>query len=298
VTTFVIGDIHGHLNKLRALLQDLHLIDERLHWSGSGASIWFLGDYTDRGPDGVGVIELVMRLEVEAQAAGGKVGALLGNHDVIVLNAMRFPDAVSALVQGERPWTFRRMWLENAGGQLQDAEGLRPQHLDWLVARPALAKVGNTLLMHADSTFYLNYGKALEAMNTAVSVLSPVDNGRPARGSRLDRVNVAISELLHGHDTAALDRFEEQFASRRAFLPHLHGEDVALENALQVLNAFGAARLVHGHTPVFNVLNRPAAEIDRPFTYLNGLCTNVDPGLYAGGAGFALRLHDDGSPIS
>jgi Calcineurin-like phosphoesterase len=274
VTTFVIGDLHGHLNKLRALLQELQLIDDRLHWSGSGASVWFLGDYTDRGPDGVGVIELIMRLEEEALAAGGKVGALLGNHDVIVLNAMRFPDAVSAFEQGERPWTFRRMWLENAGGQLQDAEGLRPQHLDWLVARPALAKVGNTLLMHADSTFYLTYGNNLE------------------------KVNLAVSALLHSHDTAALDRFEEQFAGRRAFLPHLHGEDVALENALQVLKAFGAARLVHGHTPVFNVLNRPAAEIDRPFMYLNGLCTNVDPGLYAGGAGFALRLHNDGSPIS
>ncbi len=289
MATFVIGDVHGHLEQLIALLQNLHLTDDGLHWSGADAQLWFLGDYTDRGPDGVGVIELIMRLEGEARAAGGRVGALLGNHDLMLLNAMRFPEAVSAFEHGDRPWTFRRMWLERAGGQVQDAERLRPHHLDWLAARPALAKVGGTLLMHADSTFYLG---------DALSVPRPISDGRPARGSRLETVNTAMSGLLHGQDTAALDRLEEQFAGRRAFLPQLLGDDVALENALQVLNAFGAARLVHGHTPIFSVLERPATEIDRPWAYLNGLCTNVDPGLYAGGPGFALCLHDDGSPLS
>jgi hypothetical protein len=175
---------------------------------------------------------------------------------------------------GDEPWTFRRMWLENSGGQLQDAERLSPRHLDWLADRPALAKVGRTLLMHADSTFYLDYG------------------------SSVDEVNAAVSALLHSQDTASLDRFEERFASRRAFLPQLLGEDVALEQAELLLRTFGAARLIHGHTPIFSVLDQPAADIDRPWTYLNGLCINVDPGLYAGGQGFALCLHDDGSPIS
>ena len=274
MTAYVVGDLHGQLETFTSLLQKLHLLDAELHWAGSDAQLWVLGDYTDRGPDGVGVIELLMQLEGEALAAGGRVGALLGNHDVIVLNAMRFPEGVSALQHGDRPWTFRRMWLQHAGGQVQDAQRLRGHHLDWLAARPALAKIGGTLLMHADSTFYLEYGRSL------------------------DEVNANVSALLHGQDIAALDRFEEGFAGRRAFLPQRLGEDVALENAELMLNACGAARLVHGHTPIFSVLERPAPEIDRPWTYLNGLCINVDPGLYAGGPGFALCLHDDGSPIS
>ena len=40
-------------------------------WSGGRASLWLLRDYVDRGPDGVGVIELIMRLQEQAADAGG-----------------------------------------------------------------------------------------------------------------------------------------------------------------------------------------------------------------------------------
>ena len=67
---YVVGDIHGCLQPLIRLLQREGFIGEGLEWIGGSNQLWFLGDYTDRGPDGVGVIELLMRLELEATAAG------------------------------------------------------------------------------------------------------------------------------------------------------------------------------------------------------------------------------------
>ena len=88
--TFIIGDIHGHCDKLAGLLRDAGLVDADLAWSGGDARLFLLGDYVDRGPDGIGVIDLLMGLGVEAAAAGGQVEALLGNHDVMLLAAHRF----------------------------------------------------------------------------------------------------------------------------------------------------------------------------------------------------------------
>jgi len=79
---FVVGDVHGHLDKLISALNRVGLVDDGGHWTGGRDSLWFLGDFVDRGPDGIGVIELVMRLGDEAARAGGQVHSLLGNHEV------------------------------------------------------------------------------------------------------------------------------------------------------------------------------------------------------------------------
>lgn len=69
--TFVIGDIHGDLAALRALMAKLPAPEP-------SDTLVFLGDYLDRGPDSAGVIEAVRRLQHHAPC---KVIALRGNHE-------------------------------------------------------------------------------------------------------------------------------------------------------------------------------------------------------------------------
>ena len=69
---YAIGDIHGSHAKLLALLRREKLIDDQGHWAAQDAHLVFLGDYLDRGDDGIGVLNTIMRLEVEATNAGGK----------------------------------------------------------------------------------------------------------------------------------------------------------------------------------------------------------------------------------
>jgi hypothetical protein len=81
-----IGDIHGDLDALASLLRKLELVDNEGHWTGAKTRLVFTGDLVDRGPDSALVLEWVRRLENEAPAQGGRVEALLGNHELMVLS--------------------------------------------------------------------------------------------------------------------------------------------------------------------------------------------------------------------
>ena len=80
-----IGDVHGAFEALTSILQAAGLVDNQLRWSGGQAHLVQMGDLVDRGPEARKVIDLLMRLEGEAEAAGGRVHALLGNHEVAVM---------------------------------------------------------------------------------------------------------------------------------------------------------------------------------------------------------------------
>src|SRR4249920_2247602 len=59
--------------------------DDAQHWRGGASHLVSLGDLIDRGPGSRQVLDLLMRLEQEAQKAGGAVHVLLGNHEVMNL---------------------------------------------------------------------------------------------------------------------------------------------------------------------------------------------------------------------
>lgn len=78
-----IGDIHGAYDRFVAILRTAGLVDARLRWSGGKTHLVQLGDVVDRGPDSRKALDFLQRLAKDAQAAGGRVHALLGNHEVL-----------------------------------------------------------------------------------------------------------------------------------------------------------------------------------------------------------------------
>ena len=91
--TYVIGDLHGHFNDYRRLLAETGLIDDKDNWSGRDNRLWLIGDFFDRGIHGVDCVALTMKLGQQAKLAGGEVGAIFGNHEMMLLCAYRFRDA-------------------------------------------------------------------------------------------------------------------------------------------------------------------------------------------------------------
>jgi hypothetical protein len=77
-----IGDVHGDIVTFEALLQSLGLINESGRWAGGTRTLVQTGDLLDRGAGSRQVMELLMRVEGEARAAGGRVTVLLGNHEM------------------------------------------------------------------------------------------------------------------------------------------------------------------------------------------------------------------------
>lgn len=256
--TCVFGDVHGYADRLADRLCEAGLTGPDGSWTGGTTALWFLGDFFDRGPDGIAVLDLVMRLQREAQAAGGQVGAVIGNHDVTLLSVWRFGDQAT----GGPGRTFYNDWKRN-GGQDSDLERLTPQHAEWLLSLPALALVDDRLLVHADSVLYHNYGDTL------------------------DEVNAAFATLLHSDDSAAWDRLLAQFSEHRGFTGLLRQ---GVRRAVEFLHTFGGQQIVHGHTPLPILTGESAAKVRAPYIYADGLCVNVDPGMYMGGPGFVYEL--------
>ena len=78
----IIGDIHGELDALTALL--FHLGYDSAGRHPQGRKIVFVGDLCDRGPDSPGVITLVQRL-----VENGNAFAVMGNHELNLLRGER-----------------------------------------------------------------------------------------------------------------------------------------------------------------------------------------------------------------
>jgi hypothetical protein len=185
---YIIGDIHGQYEKLIDLLRGADLVDADLAWAGGAARLWLMGDFFDRGPGAIAAVDLVMRLQAEAAAAGGQVASLIGNHEPLILAAQRFGDLPTG-------WggTFRDDWLRNGGDEAALAQ-LTPARIAWLEGLPAMALVDDLLLIHADSAIYSSYGDTIAA------------------------VNQSFRALLQSDDAAAWDRLLEQFSERLAFV--------------------------------------------------------------------------------
>jgi len=112
--TVAFGDVHGAYDALVATLQKAEVIDENLKWSGGKTHLVSTGDLLDRGAESRRVMDLMMRLEGEAELAGGRVHQLLGNHEVMNLNGdLRYvaDEEYAAFIDMESP-DDREFWYQ------------------------------------------------------------------------------------------------------------------------------------------------------------------------------------------
>lgn len=269
----VVGDVHGYLDELIAALYEQGLIDAEGSWSAGTARLWFLGDFTDRGPDGIGVIDLVMRLSAEAAAAGGYCKALMGNHELLLLGAKRFGD--TPVNSGAGTATFQAAWLLN-GGQKSDMDRLQDVHLQWMSRLDAIELEDDHLLMHSDTTAYLDYGDSIEA------------------------VNDTVRETLTRNDADECWDLFRKFTKRFAFR-----DESGPEAVRELLDAYGGARVVHGHSPIPYLLGEVGTEdtadgsedsrpqIEGPHVYAGGLAIAMDGGVTMAGKLLVQQLPMD-----
>ncbi|MCZ7417624.1 MULTISPECIES: metallophosphoesterase [unclassified Streptomyces] len=267
---YVVGDVHGYLDELRVALREAGLTDAEDRWAAGNTRLWFLGDFTDRGPDGVGVIELVMRLSAEAAAAGGYCKALLGNHELLIIGARRFGD--TPVDSGAGTASFQAAWLLN-GGQRGDMERLQEHHLQWMSRLDAMTLADDHLLIHSDTTAYLEYGETIGA------------------------VNDAITEALERRDADETWDLFRKFTKRFAF----RDEDAGPQTARELLATYGGRRIVHGHSPIPYLLGDVASaegsedgdegpQVAGPHVYADRLAIAMDGGVTMAGKLLVSRL--------
>src|SRR5512134_1759108 len=88
-----VGDVHGAYDQFLEILKAAAVIDRRNRWTGGKTHLVQTGDVLDRGAHSMKVVEFLRRLAREAERAGGKVHALLGNHEAMrMLGDFRYVD--------------------------------------------------------------------------------------------------------------------------------------------------------------------------------------------------------------
>jgi len=139
----IIGDVHGHLDQLVALLRQLGYRDQNQAWRHPGRQAIFVGDLVDRGPRQVDTVMTVRRM-VDA----GSARCILGNHE---FNAVAWftPDR-------SHPGEYLRPHAKGDNRQqhaafLAEVEG-QPLHAElvgWFRTLPLWIDAGGIRVVHA-----------------------------------------------------------------------------------------------------------------------------------------------------
>ena len=75
-----IGDLHGDIGSAREAFMLAGAIDESDRWIGNNLTVVQLGDTIGRSYQDREVLDFLLALQQEAEANGGKLHLLIGNH--------------------------------------------------------------------------------------------------------------------------------------------------------------------------------------------------------------------------
>ncbi|MGA2115271.1 MAG: metallophosphoesterase [Bryobacteraceae bacterium] len=273
---WAIGDIHGDYERLVRLLRTAGLIAAKpataAAWSGGNAVLVITGDMIDKGPRSVEVLRMVRALGRGAAAAGGRVVALMGNHEAEFLAQ---PDAgKSAGFASE---------LRAEGLDPADTAACRGDIGRFLCDLPMAARVGEWFFCHAGNT----------AGRTVPQLSSDIVSG-------VGRDGFASSQLI-GADSLLEARLTLKGAATRPWVDADVPRRSASELLATNLDALGARHLVEGHQPSDIALSGGTERKAGEMFQLYGRLFLIDVGMSRGvgdSQGAALHIVSGDSQVS
>ena len=219
----VVSDMHGQFELARRLLRANGVIDADDNWALGRDQLVITGDVFDRGAGVNDILWLLLRLQQQAQQAGGGAHFLLGNHEVIALAGdLRYVNPeylqVARLLRRSYPGLYAR---DSVLGQ-------------WLRTRPTVFKLGDTLFLHG--------GIAPENIDLATDLAATNDGYRAMLGtSKPDALaNPSTARLYEGKKSPIWYRgyFDGQMTT----------EEIGV-----LTEHLGVTRIVVGHTTLQHV---------------------------------------------
>ena len=222
-----IGDLHGDLTATRQALKLAGAIDQEDRWIGGDLVLVQTGDQLDRGDEERAILHLLDKLQAEAEAAGGALHILNGNHEL--MNAR--PDLryvteggyadFADLAEGSEPDS---LLLAHEPSQRGRVVAFRPggPYARMLAERPLILLLDDTVFVHGGVLpLHLEYG--------------------------IERINHEVRQWLLGQgDPPPFIHKRESPTWSRTYSDEVDGEDC--RQLADVLQALGARRMVVGHT--------------------------------------------------
>lgn len=296
-----IGDVHGAYDRFVGILRAAGLLDGRARWIGGRAVLVQTGDVLDRGADSRRALDLLRRLEREAASAGGRVYALLGNHEVMRLISdwryvspeelaafrtggseelrervfgMIAADAAKRASEDKRAYdeaAFRERFMSNVPLgliEMQQAFGPAGDYGKWLRERYALVRINGIAFVHGGIDA-ATAALGCEGINAAVKGDVTLAQPTPEQ----------VSQMLSTSETGPLWYRGLATEPEPAFAPQ----------AAAILRTLGARAIVIGHTVTNGFRISPR---------FDGRVVQIDTGMlggtwYPGGVASALEIRGD-----
>lgn len=275
-----IGDVHGAFPEFVQALKGAGLVDASLRWKGGRAHLVSNGDLFSRGDEALKVVELLMRLQEEAAAAGGAVHPLLGNHEVMSLTGdLRYVSPGEFAAYATTEGKARDVAIGASPGYLERMAALAPDGRigRWLLQRPVMIVINDELFVHGGLSDKLA-GQTLEQVNeSAIREVRAFAEGWHAliSGGALkptddfDRI-LAVANALSDAPASATEPPSPLQPSAQAIVTAVKGLPfqsngplwyrgssvchpyTESEVAKAALRSLGARRMVVGHTPTLD----------------------------------------------
>lgn len=264
-----VGDLHGDHDAWRAIAGAAGLVDAKGRWIGGKTILVQTGDIVDRAPDSLKIIRDLMRLEREAKRAGGRVVVLVGNHEAMMLTGdlryvhpgeyAAFADKRSADRRDDfytanravieafykkkdpalAPEAIRARWIADTPlGQLEHQTAWHPSGElgRWIVGRPAVARIGDTLFVHG-------------GLSPAYATI-PIDEINRRVAAALTSREMERTSIINDPLGPLWYRGLAGMAPEEPAIPGPAAPAPTVDQQLdQLLAATGAKRIVIGHTP-------------------------------------------------
>ena len=173
----VVSDIEGNFEAFKQLLRAGQVIDTAFHWSFGNGHLVLNGDFFDRGLYVTECLWLVYKLESEAEAAGGKVHFILGNHEVMNLS-------------GDFDYV-RNKYMENAQLMGEEYNMWYDDHTElgrWLRTKNAVERIGDMVFCHG--------GISPELAHTELSLTEINDISRNYLGKNYSEIYDSLAQIV------------------------------------------------------------------------------------------------------
>lgn len=180
---YIITDIHGCVKTFRELLYHGIKINKN-------DTLYFLGDYTDKGPDSKGVLDELLKLREQNY----NLSILRGNHDQML------PDTLAGF--GLDSWktdTEKQLTLQSFG--VTDPRKVPRKYHDFILQMPYFYVLPQYYLVHAGFNF---------------TAKRPLDDTYAMMNIKEYRVNKEIlggRNLIHGHNAVNLQKVKATIAN-------------------------------------------------------------------------------------
>lgn len=230
-----ISDIEGNFNAFASFLSANQVIDRDFNWIYGDGHLVLVGDFVDRGPNVMQTLWLIYELEAQAEAAGGQVHFILGNHEIMNINGNfdyalgKYHKLADMLGEYEEAWLNNRMLFSK-----------KSELGRWLRSKNIIEQIGDYIFVHAGLAPDLGEVKlSLNIMN------------------RTARANIDNDQLYFEPGPDPIANFvmgvKGPFWYRGAVMNYKYYDKITDEQLSSVLDNYRAKAMVIGHTVVADV---------------------------------------------